>query len=115
MSRNTVSSGASRRTFAWPLELEVELCDANRCRVTGERLSWLAALLNGAEGVSLAAVETHGQANLVRVYVSVDAEDPYDAHDRACAAVHEHVSRAGLGPAILVASRPAARRVVGRM
>jgi len=109
MAWNTRSNrAASPSTYRWPLELEVELCAPGRCAATAEQLRSLAALLNEADGVSLAAAEAYEQVNLVRVRLIVHAGDQYDAHDRACAVVHDSLSRAGLGPAIVVASRTAA-------
>lgn len=100
--------GASRRTCPWPLELEVELCAPGRCAATSGQLRSLAALLNEVDGVSLAAVEAYERVHLVRVRLTVHAGDPHDAHDLACTVVHDGVSRAGLGPAIVVATRTAA-------
>jgi hypothetical protein len=116
MRRNMkLSDVASPRTFAWPLELDAELCASGGCRVTAEKLQALSALLNEVEGVSEVTAKARARTNLVRVFLTVDAEDPHDAHDRVCALVRECVSRAGLGPAILVATRPRAMKpVTGR-
>lgn len=110
MSTNDPSSGTSR-VFAWPLELELEFRAA---RPTAGRLWSLTALLNETEGISLAVADVHGQANHVRLYLTVDAHDLYDAQDRACTLVHDRVRRAGLGPVVLVAARPAGRAQTGR-
>lgn len=111
MSRNTISdAGASPRNFGWPLELDAELRAAERCKVTAEQLEALTVLLNEAAGVYLAMAEAHEHTNLVRVFLTVDAEDTHDAHDRVCPLVRDCVSRVGLGPAIVVAVRPAARK-----
>lgn len=109
-SRSTTSRAApDGRMFPWPLELDAELCATDRCKVTDEQLRSLSALLNEADGVHLATAEAYEHINLVRVYLTVDAEDSYDAHDRVCALVHDCLNRVGLGPAILVAVRPGAR------
>jgi len=116
MSHKTMPSGAvPRRRLAWSLEVEMELCGENRREATAEQLGSLAALLNAAEGVSLAAAEANPRTGLVWVSLTVEAHDLNDAHDRACALVHDHVSRVGLAPAILVAARPARTRRAGRM
>ena len=116
MSHNMIPSGAApRRTPSWSLELDVELRGDDRGQATAEQLESLTALLNAAEGVSLAAAEARPRTNLVRVSLTVEAHDLHGAHDRACALVHDHVSRAGLAPAILVAAGPARTRRAGRM
>jgi hypothetical protein len=116
MSHSTIPAvAAPRRILAWALEVEVELCGPDRCEATAEQLELLTALLNAAEGVSLAAAEAHARTNLVCVSLTVDAHDLFEAHDRACALVHDHVSGVGLAPAILVAARPPRTRRAGRM
>jgi hypothetical protein len=116
MPHNTIPTGAvPGRTPAWSLEVEVELCGDDRYEATAEQLESLTLLLNAAEGVSLAAAEARPRTGLVRVSLTVEAHDVDDAHDRACALVHDHVSRVGLAPAILVAARPARTRPAGRM
>ena len=116
MSHNTIPRGAvPRRTLTWSLEVEVELCGDDRYEATAEQLESLTALLNAAEGVSLGAAEANPRTGLVWVCLTVEAHDLDDAHDRACALVHDHVSRVGLAPAILVAARPARTRRAGRM
>jgi D-serine deaminase-like pyridoxal phosphate-dependent protein len=108
MPKNTVPSGAAPgRTLAWSLEVDVELRADPPREATAEQVEALAALLNAAEGVSLAAVETHPLTNMVRVSLTVRAGHLDEAHDRACTLVRDHISRAGLAPAILVAARPA--------
>lgn len=108
MSHSTILSDAvARRTQVWPLEVDVELCGDDRCEPTAEQLGSLAGMLNAAKGVSLAVVVARPRTRLVSVSLRVEAYDLYDAHDRACALVRDHVGRAGLAPAILVASRPA--------
>lgn len=115
MSQNTIPGDAAPRLAAvWSLELELELCPATRREATAEQLRSLARLLNEAEGVSVASAEAHSRANMVRVSLTVTADDAYDAHDRACALVHDRASRAGLSPAILVATRAAAKPATGR-
>jgi hypothetical protein len=116
MSHNTIPRGApTRRMSTLSLEVDVELCGDDRREATAEQLESLTTLLNAAEGVSLAAAEAHPRTNLVRVCLTVEADDLHEAHDRACTLVHEHVSRVGLAPAILVAARPARTLPAGRM
>ena len=115
MWQNTIPERAGPRlTVAWSLELELELCAAGRCEATDARLRSLTARLNDAEGVSLAQVEAHPRANLVRVSLTVEAPDPYAAHERACGLVRDRARGAGLGPAVLVAARAARRPAAGR-
>jgi len=119
MWANTISGDAiPTRILGWPVELEVELCAGGRFALTARRLESLTALLNAAEGVSLASAEAHPDADLVRVCLTVAAVNPYDAFDRVCALVRDGVSCAGLGPAVLVGARagttrPAAGRRMG--
>jgi len=116
MPSNTIPGGsASRRTQSWSLELDLELRGDDRCEVTAEQLESLTALLSAAEGITLAAAEARSRTKLVRVSLTVEARDLYEAHDHACALVHDHVGRVGLAPAILVAARPAMTRRTGRM
>jgi len=111
MSRNTISGGtASTRILGWPVELEVELGSGGRFALTADRLESLTTLLNAAEGVSLASAEAHSKADLVRVCLTVEAVDPYDAFDRVCVLVRDRVSHAGLGPAVLVGARAGTTR-----
>jgi hypothetical protein len=65
----------------------------------------LGALLNGADGVTGATADAHGQANLIRVRLTIDADGPHEALDHACGHVHRCVASAGLGKAVLVAAR----------
>jgi len=111
---SALNGAGGRWTAAGPLLLAA-LDAAQWAEVTAEQLESLTALLKAAEGVTLAAAETHPRTNLVCVALTVEAGDLYEPHHRACALVHDHVGRAGLAPAILVAARPATTRRTGRM
>jgi hypothetical protein len=109
MSWTEMPSRPAPRAHPWPLELEVELCADEPCAATAEQLRLLTGLLDDTNGVSQATAGAHGTGSLVLVSLTVEAVDLHDAHDRACAAVHDGVRGAGLGAAILVAVRPGAK------
>jgi hypothetical protein len=107
MTQNTTTDRAApRRRPAWSLKMELELCGDPPRAASAEQVEALVALLDAAEDVSLAAAEANPRTRVVRVSLTVAAPDLGSAHDRACALVHDHLGRAGLAPAILVAVRP---------